>query len=334
MADSDAHSTGPDDDPPVEQAISPFDNPNADLIIRTSDLVEFHVFTVILKEASPVFADMLSLPQADADSRTASTGTVEVTEDSDVWDLVLCICYTRKFTITTELMWPLLEVAKKYDMVGVQEAVRQRLLEVVLLSEDNLRAYLLACHYGFPDIARTAARNNLNHPASTDEEFVPELRYVTSATYFRWVQYRRECVKAATSFAHDYDVFSRNGWRGHIDRWGMQAHAQRSSGQGGQNSGCTSCRPSVTRYAALFVGRYVRRALQDFMAQTEDALRERPHGDTVCNYKLVATLTQAVCECTTCNSRMGHNDIGRFVEFYATQVDDAVGKVCCREFDE
>ncbi|KAI9064030.1 hypothetical protein FKP32DRAFT_1531144, partial [Trametes sanguinea] len=42
---------------------SPFDQPSADIVIRSSDSVDFHVHTQILAQASPFFATMLSLPQ-------------------------------------------------------------------------------------------------------------------------------------------------------------------------------------------------------------------------------------------------------------------------------
>ncbi|EPS96332.1 hypothetical protein FOMPIDRAFT_1130611 [Fomitopsis schrenkii] len=316
MADFNAHGTQEDKAPP-QQASAPFDNPHADLIIRTSDLVEFHVFTVILREASPIFADMVSLPQPDAESRTASAGTVEVAEDSVVWDLLLRICYTCEFSIPGEHMWPLLEVAKKYDMIGVRDIARRRLLDAALILQDNLRSYLLACHYGFSEIAHIAARNSLSHPAS-DDQFIPELRCVTSATYFRWVQYRRECVKAATSFAQNHNIFyHHSAWMDRVSGWGFTQ----------QN--CRVCRPSAPKYITNSI-HDVRRALHDFMAQTEAALRDRPHGDTVRDYNLVAALTQDACKCTTCGSFSGRN-LTRFVEFYATQVDEAVDKVCCRD---
>ena len=41
----------------------PFDKTNADIILRTSDLVDFHVFSQILIAASPFFEGMFDVPQ-------------------------------------------------------------------------------------------------------------------------------------------------------------------------------------------------------------------------------------------------------------------------------
>ena len=47
----------------VSTADPPFDKETTDLILRTSDHVEFHVWKGILAEASPVFEDMFVLQQ-------------------------------------------------------------------------------------------------------------------------------------------------------------------------------------------------------------------------------------------------------------------------------
>ncbi|KAI0255963.1 hypothetical protein BJV78DRAFT_1113987, partial [Lactifluus subvellereus] len=51
----------------------PFDDADADIILRSSDQVNFHVYKVILSVASPFFKDMFSLPQpVGADDRQNS----------------------------------------------------------------------------------------------------------------------------------------------------------------------------------------------------------------------------------------------------------------------
>ena len=49
----------------MKSATTPFDNPSADVIIRTSDHVNFSVFNVILSKASAYFKDMFSLPKVE-----------------------------------------------------------------------------------------------------------------------------------------------------------------------------------------------------------------------------------------------------------------------------
>ncbi|KAJ2966080.1 hypothetical protein NUW54_g13911 [Trametes sanguinea] len=49
-------------DPTASTVSPPFDQP-ADIILRSSDGVDYNVYKWILKNASPIFADMCSLPQ-------------------------------------------------------------------------------------------------------------------------------------------------------------------------------------------------------------------------------------------------------------------------------
>ncbi|KAH9066765.1 hypothetical protein EDB87DRAFT_1588082 [Lactarius vividus] len=43
----------------------PFDGPDSDTILRSSDQVDFYVYRIILSKSSPFFKSMLSLPQPD-----------------------------------------------------------------------------------------------------------------------------------------------------------------------------------------------------------------------------------------------------------------------------
>ncbi|OJT03115.1 hypothetical protein TRAPUB_6303 [Trametes pubescens] len=45
------------------KASAPFDRDDADLILRSSDNIDFHVHRIILTLASPVFAGMFTTPQ-------------------------------------------------------------------------------------------------------------------------------------------------------------------------------------------------------------------------------------------------------------------------------
>jgi len=67
-------------------APSPFDRTNADVILHTSDDVEFRVHRIILSMASSFFDTMFSLPQSGSSSDLQS---VDVTEDSRTMETLL-----------------------------------------------------------------------------------------------------------------------------------------------------------------------------------------------------------------------------------------------------
>jgi hypothetical protein len=44
--------------------VNPFDRPDADVILRSQDNVDFHTFKILLSLSSPLFNTMFSMPQA------------------------------------------------------------------------------------------------------------------------------------------------------------------------------------------------------------------------------------------------------------------------------
>ena len=75
-------------------AKKPFDIRTADIIIRTSDNVDFYVYKAILAIASPFFDDMFSLAQTAATpTDNVTQDPVVVSEDSDTMDCLLRLCY-------------------------------------------------------------------------------------------------------------------------------------------------------------------------------------------------------------------------------------------------
>ncbi|KAH9910969.1 uncharacterized protein BXZ73DRAFT_108333 [Epithele typhae] len=95
----------------------PFDKPSTNLIIRSSDLVDFRVHQHILAEASPVFADMLTLPQPREQERDLLP-VVDVAEDAQTWRYLLFLCYpTNKQNFSKlEDTIPVIKAAQKYEM--------------------------------------------------------------------------------------------------------------------------------------------------------------------------------------------------------------------------
>jgi hypothetical protein len=62
----------------------PFDDLDADTILRSSDKVDFLVYKVILSKTSPVFKSMFSLPQPGTDTKQDSHPVIDVAENSKV----------------------------------------------------------------------------------------------------------------------------------------------------------------------------------------------------------------------------------------------------------
>ena len=75
MADSNQEHTATTTDTPITYASSPFNDADADVILRSSDNVYFKVFKLLLSMGSPLFKDMFSLPQSASASEDGTSET-------------------------------------------------------------------------------------------------------------------------------------------------------------------------------------------------------------------------------------------------------------------
>ena len=70
-----------------------FDVSDADLIIRSSDSVDFQVHKLVLSMTSPLFKDLLSLPQPFDSETVDGLHVVQLPEDSELLNSLLSMLY-------------------------------------------------------------------------------------------------------------------------------------------------------------------------------------------------------------------------------------------------
>ena len=73
--------------------LEPFDVPDANLIIRSSDFVDFRVHKPVLAMVSSVFKDLLSLPQPSDSESDDDLPVVQLPEDSELLHSLVSIIY-------------------------------------------------------------------------------------------------------------------------------------------------------------------------------------------------------------------------------------------------
>ncbi|KAF8555639.1 hypothetical protein OG21DRAFT_1483687, partial [Imleria badia] len=109
-------------------AAAPFDHEKADIILRSSDNIDFRVFKLFLSLASPFFETLFDIPQPDEENgdQEIKDGLVviPVTEDGKTLDALLRFCYPC--TLADD---PNIEVLK--DAMDVLEAARKYSLDVI-----------------------------------------------------------------------------------------------------------------------------------------------------------------------------------------------------------
>ncbi len=86
------------DDPPLRtnstaSPVEPFDAPDANLIIRSSDLVNFRVHKPVLAMASPFFKHLLSHPQPSDSEFFDELPVFQLPEDSELLNCLISILY-------------------------------------------------------------------------------------------------------------------------------------------------------------------------------------------------------------------------------------------------
>jgi hypothetical protein len=79
--------------------LEPFVVPNADLIIRSSDLVDFRVHKPVLAMASPIFEDLLSLPQPSDSETIGGLSMVQLSEGSELLNSLISMLYPVRTVI-------------------------------------------------------------------------------------------------------------------------------------------------------------------------------------------------------------------------------------------
>ena len=192
----------------------------ADLIIRSSDSVNFWVAKVILSLSSPVFQDMFAVvinPPPEGSSSQEYIGgvpVVDLTEDESTVDNILRICYpgenpTPLLDDTTKL----LRAARKYEIQPVeQECLR---MFKTLASTHPMEIYAIACTFDIEDVARVAAQASLAFSLE-DLAFIQTVDVKNLAfSYFQGLcEYRRTCQQQMVAAAHvEYWAPERHGGR-------------------------------------------------------------------------------------------------------------------------
>ncbi|KAI0344698.1 hypothetical protein BDW22DRAFT_1406279 [Trametopsis cervina] len=161
-----------ENDSPVSKFHPSFDSTEADVVLGSKDGVLFRVHSYTLKTTSAWFSSMFSLPQQQPPAEPASQVTVYLDEDSVVLEALLrCVCGLAipKFD-SYDMIEPFLHAAEKYDMPGPLSIVRALVMTPPLLA-DPLRLFVIACRYGWDDVAQLAATKTL-----TLNIFSPSLR--------------------------------------------------------------------------------------------------------------------------------------------------------------
>jgi len=172
---------------------SPYDREDGDVILRSSDGVSYKAHRVILSIASPVFADMFSLPQPPARHQDAPVPVVDLVENSRTLRALLDACYPIADPDLTDLdvVHRALDAAMKYDMAKPVGIIKRGLQ--VFVARHPLRVFAIACRLHLEEVAVAAAvQASIVGIFTSGYPYVPELEQVPAVCYRQLLQYCRK----------------------------------------------------------------------------------------------------------------------------------------------
>ena len=141
----------------------------ADVILRSTDLVNFRIHRLVLLTSSPFFADMFSLPQPANDEVIDGLPVVHLSEDAEVLNSLISMLYPVPPEIPSndDNILALLTASQKYDMIAVQSSIRAEVSRRRLLSPKGAEAFhvhAIACRSRLIPEMEATARLTLDYP--------------------------------------------------------------------------------------------------------------------------------------------------------------------------
>ncbi|KAI0301730.1 hypothetical protein B0F90DRAFT_1592731, partial [Multifurca ochricompacta] len=121
----------------------------ADIIVQSSDNVNFRIHKSILASSSEFFRDMFSLPQPSNDETLDGLPVLHLSEDAGLVRALITLLYPIPSEIPSsyDRLLALLAAAGKYDMFAIQSSIRGEVKYMKLATPTGVaafRAYAIA----------------------------------------------------------------------------------------------------------------------------------------------------------------------------------------------
>ncbi|KAK0234103.1 hypothetical protein IW262DRAFT_1258450 [Armillaria fumosa] len=197
--------------PKIIRAEAPFNDASdlADLVIRTTDNVDFFVHRVLLSLKSPSSFFRHALEGSRHTEERDGLPVLEVKEDSSTFRKVLLFCYPYDVPEMEEC-FAVGGVLDKYCLDNGFERFVRAMLALPLMKQNALRIFGFATARGWKDLGEAAARNTLRMALDQEVEF-DGLDSITALQYLRLRDYRKRCGKAA-QFESDPTLGEKMTW--------------------------------------------------------------------------------------------------------------------------
>lgn len=325
-----------------EPEVHPFTRRDADIVLRSSDDVDFRVHKIILSLASPILEGMLSIPQPptpsvdDPDTTDDGKPIIHMRgEDSEMLEAVLRECYPgmeSKAQKDLRIVGKVLAMAEKYEMEGIIGRMEIILQYACFVQKEPLRVYAIARRYNLSCAARVAAKESLLHPAMPND-CPKEFEGMSAAAHYDLIAYREECAGVLDRTLHHW---RRGVWKDpfiQVPSWSTCGNQYAPTARISQLSGCP--RLSGNNYLLMpmhQVDMYKDCSLWfvDHIERVKTAFKAKITGNTVASLPLlketVAAIRAADLTCPCGISGSYHLLI--FSQALVEQIDRKLDEVC------
>ncbi|KAF9224059.1 hypothetical protein BS17DRAFT_780409 [Gyrodon lividus] len=315
-------------------ATSPFDHAKADVILRSSDDVDFRVFKLFLSLASPFFETLFDIPEPIEESGEQEIkdglAVIPVSEDSKTLDALLRFCYPCTLAEAPNLeelkdVVDVLNAAKKYTLVAIERKIGQALSNPKILKVEALRCFAIAHHGGLRDETLLAAKYTLRQ--ALVPSWFEEIELLTATDLLMLLTYHRKCGDAAYALKTDTSWITTHYASNQACPWlsGQCSYRDNRNFNSHMRQKDCGCPRSATPKYKIF-GAQTLQWWDDFMEETFLALRDRPCGVTIeaCAEKTVQAVKARNCAACSPKISKGMRD---FSALFTRKVQEAVSQV-------
>ncbi|KAI6112930.1 hypothetical protein F5141DRAFT_1202672 [Pisolithus sp. B1] len=305
-------------------APSPFDHVKADVILRSSDDVDFRVFKLFLSLASPFFETLFDLPQPSEEMNTDveikdGLPVIPVSEDSKTLDPLLRFCYPCTLSDDPALedfreVVNVLEAAKKYSLDAIERTVCKSLFNPKILEANSMRCFAIACHARMQDECALSARHTLREPLVPT--WFEEIELITSSELLSLLSYHKKCGDAVQTLKASFSWISAEYYEWTAAPWMFAMNSN------GSHCGCTRSTLGFTSGLGYTSAQW----WEDFMNSTFLDLRDRPCAGTIQQSVEKAIQTVRQRNCRYCSSS-APGGLREFAALFTNRVEELIATV-------
>jgi hypothetical protein len=304
---------------PPEKPSTPFDGgPGADIILRSADDVDHRAHTTLLALASPLFADMFSLPHALGDDERTPDGlpVLRMQDRAEDLALVLPLCYpypdgAALARADLRTLDTALALACKLQL---DAAVRTYLAPALLAHADAhaYRVFAIAWSHGLPrGVLRAAARATLRH-ASPPMAYHGDYERLPAGALIKLLVFRRECAARVSALA---------GAEG-IKGWVHRSDVPRTV-EAWCNADCPMPNIMIRGGRSLTV----RSWWKAYMDAAGPALEHRPHPETITRIAFLAPALTEAGRCAQCKGEAYAEALESWSKRFGVEIDKVISEV-------